>query len=122
MKLLPNKTYDAVKYFVLIFIPAFNTAYLGLDAAVNLPHENEVVKVSAVIALFLGALTGISAQQYKNSDDRFDGEIEVNAHDPSLLHSLNLDGIEPKKLASTEAVTLKVTKNQAEPPDPDLDS
>lgn len=120
---LPNKAYDIVKYTTLVAIPAASTAYMGLDAALDgaLPYENQVVKSLAVLALLLGSLTGITAKQYNNSENRYDGEIEVNAHDPSLLHSLNLDGIEPRKLGSVKEVTLKVTKNEAEPPPPEID-
>lgn len=120
---MKNKVYDAVKYATTVAIPALSAAYVGLDVALNdaLPYENEVAKAAVVVTTLLGALVLQQSHSYKNSDERFDGEIEVNAHDPSLLHSLNLDGIEPEKLANVKEVTLKVTKNQAEPPDPEID-
>lgn len=120
---MKNKVYDAVKYTTTVAIPALSAAYVGADFALNdaLPYENEVAKLAVVLTTLLGALVLQQSHQYANSEDRFDGEIEVNAHDPSLLHSLNLDGIEPRKLGTAKEVVLKVTKNQAEPPPPDLD-
>lgn len=82
---LKGKAYDSVKYTVLIAIPAFSTAYVGMDAALNgaLPHENEVVKGLAVVALLLGSLTGISKLQYNSSEERFDGTAFVDRTDPT---------------------------------------
>lgn len=76
--ILPSKLYNTVKYTVLIAIPAFSTAYMGFDAAVDgaLPYENQVVKCLAVLALLLGSLTGISSLQYNASDDKYDGTID----------------------------------------------
>lgn len=73
---LNNKAYDAIKYIVLIAIPALNTAYLGIDSAVDLPYEVEVVKVSMVLATLLGTLVGISKLQYNYSDAKYDGVID----------------------------------------------
>jgi hypothetical protein len=77
---LKGKAYDAVKYTVLVGIPALSTAYIGMDAALDgaLPHEDQVVKALAVVALLLGSLTGISKLNYNNSDERFDGTAFVD--------------------------------------------
>lgn len=120
---MKNKFYDVVKYTTTVAIPAVSAAYVSLDLALNdaLPYENEVAKVAVVVTTLLGALVLQQAHSYNNSEERFDGELEVNAHDPSLVHSLNLDGIEPRKLGTSKEVVLKVTKNDAVPPDPDID-
>lgn len=82
---LKGKVYDGVKYTVLIGIPAVSTAYVGFDAALDgaLPYENQVVKSLAVLALFLGSLTGISKLNYDNSEERFDGTAFVDRSDPT---------------------------------------
>lgn len=91
MLTLPNKVYDAVKYLVLIAIPAFSTAYLGIDAAVDLPNEDAVVKILAVVAALLGTLAGIASTQYRNSDARFDGIIDpVAANSQTSRAALNM--------------------------------
>lgn len=120
---MKNRVYDAVKYTTTVAIPALSAAYVSLDLALNdaLPYENEVAKVAVVLTTLLGALVLQQSHRYSNSEERFDGEVEVNAHDPSLLHSISLEGIEPQDLAKSKQVVLKVIKNPAVPPDPDLD-
>lgn len=120
---MKSRIYDVVKYTTTVAIPALSAAYVGLDVALNdaLPYENEVAKAVVVITTLLGALVLQQSVSYNRSEERFDGELEVNAHDPSLVHSLNLDGIEPRKLGTSKEVILKIVKNNAVPPDPDLD-
>lgn len=62
--MLNSKTYDVLKWVVMIVIPALTTAYVGLAAIWNFPYAEEVAKTSAVICTLLGALLGISTAQY----------------------------------------------------------
>lgn len=110
--MLKGKVYNGVKYTVLVAIPAVSTAYIGLDAALDgaLPAEDQVVKSLAVLALLLGSLVGISANNYNNSEERFDGTAFVDRSDPTnnpdvMLKSQHL-GNPPKVL------TLKVQETQ----------
>ena len=64
MKSLSNKTYDILKWLVVIVIPALTTAYVGLAAIWGFPYAEEVAKTSAVICTLLGAILGISTAQY----------------------------------------------------------
>ena len=112
---LQGKVYNAVKYAVLVAIPAFSTAYIGMDAALDgaLPYENQVVKGLAVVALLLGTLVGISAKNYNNSDDRFDGTAFMDKLDPTnnpdvLLKDPNFD-------KAPKVLTLKVQETQPPP-------
>ena len=59
-----SKIYDALKWTVMILIPAATTAYVGLSAIWGWPYAEEVAKTSAVICAFLGAILGISNIQY----------------------------------------------------------
>lgn len=59
-----DKTYDVLKWIVMIVIPALTTAYVGLAAIWGFPYAEEVAKTSAVICTLLGALLGISTAQY----------------------------------------------------------
>ena len=61
---LPNKVYDVLKWVVLVMIPAFTTAYVGLSAIWGFPYADEVAKTSSVVCILLGALLGISTIQY----------------------------------------------------------
>jgi hypothetical protein len=108
---LPDHVYDIIKYLVLIAIPALCTAYLGIDAAVDLPAEDAVVKIGAVVATLLGTLTGISSVSYRNSDARFDGSIDpyyANAvTSPAALSVKDIDRAQEKR-----EVVLKVESMQ----------
>lgn len=64
MMMLPNSWYDALKWCVMIAIPALTTAYVGLSTVWHWPYAEEVAKTSAVICTLLGALLGISTAQY----------------------------------------------------------
>lgn len=69
---IPNQIYDAVKYLVLIAIPAFVTFYMTVD----LPNEILVAKWGAALATLLGTLVGIAKVQYNKSDEKYDGTID----------------------------------------------
>ncbi len=53
---LPNKVYDVLKRIVLVCIPAFTTAYVGLSSIWGFPYADEVAKTSAVVCVLLGSL------------------------------------------------------------------
>lgn len=65
---LNNKVYDALKWIVMIVIPAATTAYVGLAAIWGFPFAEEVAKTSSVICALLGALLGISTAQYNKTE------------------------------------------------------
>ncbi len=65
---LNNKVYDALKWIVMIVIPAVTTAYVGLAAIWGFPFAEEVAKTSSVICTLLGALLGISTAQYNKTE------------------------------------------------------
>jgi hypothetical protein len=66
--MLSNRTYDILKWVVMIAIPALTTAYVGLAAVWGWPYATEVAKTSAVICTLLGALLGISTAQYNKTE------------------------------------------------------
>jgi hypothetical protein len=66
--LLPDSWYDALKWIVMIAIPALTTAYVGLSGVWGWPYATEVAKTSAVICTLLGALLGISTAQYNKQE------------------------------------------------------
>lgn len=120
---MKNRVYDAVKYTTTVAIPALSAAYVGADLALDgaLPYENQVAKLAVVITTLLGALVLQQSRSYNNSEDRFDGEIEVNSNDPSILHYIDLDKTNPKDLLHKNSVTLQVKKNDSELPPPVID-
>lgn len=62
---IPDRIYDALKWCVLVFIPAATSLYVGLSMVWNWPLAEEVAKTSALVCAFLGALLGISNLSYK---------------------------------------------------------
>ena len=70
---LTNKCYDILKWLVLICIPAFTTAFVGLDSIFNWGYGDVVAKVSAIVCTLIGSLIGISTAQY-NKTQPPDGE------------------------------------------------
>ena len=69
---LSNRTYDILKWIVLIVLPSLTTAYVGLAAIWHYPYHEEVAKTSAIVRTLLGALLGIRTAQY-NQDKPPDG-------------------------------------------------
>lgn len=67
--MLSNRTYDILKWVVMIAIPALTTAYVGLAAVWGWPYATEVAKTSAVLCTLLGALLGISTAEYNRHDE-----------------------------------------------------
>ena len=68
MMILNNKIYDALKWIVMVVIPALTTAYVGLSGIWGWPYATEVAKTSAVFCTLLGALLGISTAQYNKQE------------------------------------------------------
>ena len=66
---LPSPVYDALKWVVMIVLPALSTAYVGLAAVWGWPLADEVAKTCSVVCVLLGALLGISTAEYNKGKD-----------------------------------------------------
>ena len=66
---LPNKVYDALKWCVCILLPAAGVFYVAMDGTWGLPYATEISKTTQALALFIGALIGISSVQYYKGDN-----------------------------------------------------
>lgn len=106
---VPNKVYNVVKYLVLIAIPAFSTAYFALGDTLGLPAADQVVKTLTVVAALLGSLVGLAARGFNSSDARFDGTLQVDETDTSLIHNLDIQ-TDPEQLKDQNEILLKVEK------------
>ena len=67
---LSNKCYDILKFFCTIFCPALGTFIFAISKIWGFPPyaENVVGTISAV-AMFIGALIGISSSNYNKSEE-----------------------------------------------------
>ena len=61
---LSNKTYDYLKWFALVFIPAFEFLILSLGDIWSFAHYVEIGQTIAAIGVFLAALLGVSSKNY----------------------------------------------------------
>lgn len=82
---LPDHVYDILKWLSLVFFNAVGVLYKTLAAVWNLPYGEEVLTTCAAIALFIGALIGVSTAQYnKNNVGKHEptyGKVEEYADD-----------------------------------------
>lgn len=61
---LPDKVYDVLKWLALVFFNAVGVLYKTVALIWNLPYGEEVLGTCAAIALFLGAIIGVSTASY----------------------------------------------------------
>jgi hypothetical protein len=102
-----NKVYDVLKFIAQIALPGAGTLYVALSGLWDLPNADEVVGTVVAVDTFLGLLLGLSAQQYNNSDDAYDGDVIV--HDTEEGKALALDlNVQPDKLLDKKSITFKV--------------
>ena len=64
MKLI-NKTYDILKWIVVIVLPAAATLYAALGGIWGLPLVTEITGTITAVDTFLGAVLMISSASYK---------------------------------------------------------
>ncbi len=61
---LSNKVYDYLKWFALVFIPAFQILILHLGDIWSFAHYVEIAKTIAEVGIFLAAILGVSSYTY----------------------------------------------------------
>lgn len=76
-----DPTYKFLKWFTMIVLPAASSLYFGLSGIWDLPNTEQVVGTYSLVITFLGTLLGISTKTYNNSDDKFDGDVQVSKDD-----------------------------------------
>ena len=83
---LPNNVYDALKWAVMIAIPALTTFYVTLDSIFGWGYGDTVAKVSAALCTLLGSLLGISCVKYykQSSIEIPEGETEVDHNEEGV--------------------------------------
>lgn len=64
---LNNKTYSLLKWVALILLPALGTLYFALASIWGLPFGEQIVGTITAIDTFLGAILGISTNNYKKN-------------------------------------------------------
>ena len=65
--MLNDKTYSLLKWVALILLPALGTLYFALASIWGLPFGEQIVGTITAIDTFLGAILGISTNNYKKN-------------------------------------------------------
>ena len=66
---LSNKVYDVLKFLCTILLPACGTLYFALAKIWDLPLAEEIVGTLSAIAVFIGAIIGISSLNYNKDKE-----------------------------------------------------
>ena len=66
--ILSDKLYNVLKWIALICLPALATLIGVLFATWGIPYSEQIVTTINAIGLFIGALIGISAYNFKGEE------------------------------------------------------
>ena len=70
---LSNKTYNRLKWFITIFLPAFMGLVAGFGALGFIPNAEVIVAAIGLIGTFLGSLIKVSTKNYNNREEGNNG-------------------------------------------------
>ena len=70
---LSNKTYNRLKWFITIFLPAFMGLVAGFGALGFISNAEVIVAAIGLIGTFLGSLINVSSKNYNNSQEGNNG-------------------------------------------------
>lgn len=70
---LTNKQYDVLKWVLFIVIPALTTLIGGV-ATLYSHDATQIVTLINLVSAFVGAITGLSSNQYNKDNDTVDDE------------------------------------------------
>lgn len=104
-----NTLYDRLKFFTQILLPALGTLYFALAGIWGLPSAEEVVGTIVAVDTFLGVVLQLSSSGYADSEERFDGAINVEEIGKTKTFSLELKS-DPEELDTKDEVVFKVNK------------
>lgn len=104
--MLSNKTYNRLKYFATIFLPALGSLYFGISEIWGFDRTPGVNSTINVVIAFFGILLAKSSKDYQERVNQPDGDLYV-VYDP--------DGDGPHlKLGANSANILNKDKVQFE--------
>lgn len=106
---MTNKTYDLLKWIAQYFLPALGTLYFALASIWGLSYGEQVLGTITAIDLFLGAILGISSNEYKKEIANAPslGKLVVNNTDPlkdnvRIVLTDDLDSLGHKKYVTLQ--------------------
>lgn len=114
---LTDAQYDRLKFLAQIVLPGLGALYFGLAAIWGLPAPEKVVGTITTVDVFLGLFLGLSTKVYNAQPAPpipVDGNLEIVAHDPSLIHQLEIM-TPPEELGQKKTITLRVVPKHLKP-------
>lgn len=116
--MLTDDVYAWGKKAVQIFIPAASTLYFTLGSIWGLPAVEQVIGTLAALAIFIGAVLGLSSRSFDASGAAHDGEmIATTKPDGQLSYSFNFNS-DPHDIVYQDSVSFKVVPLTNPPSDP----
>lgn len=105
-----NKVYDALKYLAQVGLPALATFVFTIGPIWDMPHTEEVSQTIVATNVLLGALLLINQVKYNNSDERFDGVLDVLVTPPGSDNEIRHLDVDPSinQITDKGEVLLKV--------------
>ena len=76
---LSNISYDRLKWFALVFVPAFEVLILTLGKIWGIPYYSEIGASVAAVGVFLAAILGVSSRYYYN---KIGGAVAKESENP----------------------------------------
>lgn len=64
---MSNKTYDKVKWAVLIFLPALTTLVGVIGQTLGWVNTDTIITIMTAVTAFLGTVTGVSNIKYNKN-------------------------------------------------------
>lgn len=77
---ISNKTYDFLKWFALVAIPAFNLFILTLGKIWELPYYVQIAATVSAVGVLIAALIGASSKTYWEDVDEEEDDDDGSAN------------------------------------------
>ena len=117
--MMSDRVYNVLKQLAQIVLPALGTFYFAIAVIWGLAYGEEVIGTISAIDVMLGAFLGLSTKMYNNSDERFDGALDVLADTgDKKTYSLNLFS-NPEELDQKSEIIFKVNPMDLPPGAPE---
>lgn len=104
---LSDAMYKKLKWTATIVLPAAGTLYFAIAEIWGLRYGQQVLGTLIAVQAFFGVVLGVSSNAYRNSDVRFDGEINVSETPDKTIYSLDLKH-DPEELNKKDEAVFKV--------------
>ena len=102
---ITNKSYDVIKWIVVIVIPAVITLYSTLGGIWDFPLVQEITGTLAAIDVFLGVIMKISSATYNKE---YDGVLHVDTVNDEATDKYLFEVDDLDQLTNKDKITLKI--------------